>query len=71
MLTFGFFYVWLCIPETKGLSLEEVDEMYRTGVKPWRSAEWKPHQKHLAHAHHDGAGTPTEKPTVKQSENGM
>ena len=31
------------IPETRGLSLEEVDEMYREGVKPWRSSSWKPH----------------------------
>ncbi|KZV66564.1 general substrate transporter [Peniophora sp. CONT] len=43
MLIFGFFYVWLFIPETKGLSLEEVDELYREGVKPWRSVGWKPH----------------------------
>ncbi|KAJ6541680.1 general substrate transporter [Mycena capillaripes] len=42
MLVFGFGYVYLCIPETKGLSLEEVDEMYSSGVKPWHSAGWKP-----------------------------
>ncbi|KAG8852123.1 hypothetical protein FRB96_008924 [Tulasnella sp. 330] len=46
MLVVAFFYVWLLIPETKGLSLEEVDEMYRSGVKPWRSAEWKPSHKY-------------------------
>ncbi|KAJ6479188.1 general substrate transporter [Mycena vitilis] len=43
VLVFGFGYVYLCIPETKGLSLEEVDEMYRSGVKPWHSASWTPH----------------------------
>ncbi|KAJ3574621.1 hypothetical protein NP233_g1641 [Leucocoprinus birnbaumii] len=43
MLVFGFGYVYLFVPETKGLSLEEVDEMYRSGVKPWNSADWKPH----------------------------
>ncbi|KAI0065343.1 general substrate transporter [Artomyces pyxidatus] len=43
MLTFGFFYVYIFIPETKGLSLEEVDEMYRDGVRPWNSSGWKPH----------------------------
>ncbi|KAJ7762317.1 general substrate transporter [Mycena maculata] len=43
MLVFGYFYVYLCIPETKGLSLEEVDEMYRSGVKPWNSAGWTSH----------------------------
>ncbi|KAJ7726395.1 general substrate transporter [Mycena metata] len=42
VLVFGFGYVYLCIPETKGLSLEEVDEMYRSGVKPWHSTDWKP-----------------------------
>ncbi|KAJ7157287.1 general substrate transporter [Mycena filopes] len=43
MLVFGYGYVYLFIPETKGLSLEEVDEMYRSGVKPWHSAQWTPH----------------------------
>ncbi|KAJ6606815.1 general substrate transporter [Mycena sp. CBHHK59/15] len=43
MLVFGYVYVYFFIPETKGLSLEEVDEMYRSGVKPWNSADWKPH----------------------------
>lgn len=50
MLVFGFFYVWLFIPETKGLSLEEVDEMYRSGVKPWQSAGWRPSAKHVNEA---------------------
>jgi len=49
MLVFGFVYVYLFIPETKGLSLEEVDEMYRAKVKPWRSAGWVPAGKHLHH----------------------
>ncbi|KAJ7665666.1 general substrate transporter [Mycena rosella] len=43
MLVFGYGYVYLFIPETKGLSLEEVDEMYRSGVKPWNSPSWKSH----------------------------
>ncbi|QRV92065.1 Sugar (and other) transporter [Ceratobasidium sp. AG-Ba] len=69
MLTFGFVYVWLCIPETKGLSLEEVDEMYRAGIKPWRSVGWKPHEKHLTHGHHaPEASTPDEKPVDVQQE---
>lgn len=49
MLVFGYAYVYLLIPETKGLSLEEVDEMYRSGVKPWNSPSWKPHL--LDHMH--------------------
>ncbi|KAG7099954.1 hypothetical protein E1B28_001747 [Marasmius oreades] len=52
MLVFGYVYVWLFIPETKGLSLEEVDEMYRAGIKPWRSASWKPHLLEEAHEKH-------------------
>ncbi|THH32820.1 hypothetical protein EUX98_g1313 [Antrodiella citrinella] len=47
MLVFGYAFVYLCIPETKGLSLEEVDEMYRARVKPWNSASWRPRQKHF------------------------
>ncbi|KAF4623455.1 hypothetical protein D9613_002266 [Agrocybe pediades] len=49
MLVFGFGYVYLFIPETKGLTLEEVDEMYRSGVKPWNSPGWKPHLSEEAH----------------------
>ncbi|KIY64491.1 general substrate transporter [Cylindrobasidium torrendii FP15055 ss-10] len=44
VLVFGWFYVYFFIPETKGLSLEEVDEMYRANVKPWRSSTWRPSQ---------------------------
>ncbi|KAF9820003.1 hypothetical protein IEO21_01665 [Rhodonia placenta] len=47
MLLFGFVYVYFFIPETAGLSLEEVDELYRSGVKPWNSLNWKPAEKHL------------------------
>lgn len=55
MLVVAFIYVYFFIPETKGLTLEEVDEMYRSGVKPWNSASWVPtlsqraHEKTLAH----------------------
>ena len=41
-LLFAFVYVFFFIPETKGISLEEVDELYRTGVKPWKSSNWTP-----------------------------
>lgn len=58
MLVFGWFYVYFFIPETRGLSLEEVDEMYRSHVKPWRSADWKPADKHLHH--HAAAGKASE-----------
>lgn len=35
-------YVFFCIPETRRLSLEEVDEMYRSGTPAWRTNGWKP-----------------------------
>ncbi|CCD23836.1 sugar porter family MFS transporter NDAI_0C01750 [Naumovozyma dairenensis CBS 421] len=41
-LCFSYFYVFLFIPETKGLSLEEVNTMWEEGVLPWKSAEWVP-----------------------------
>jgi len=47
MLIFGVVYVYLLVPETKGLSLEEVDEMYRSGVKPWNSTKWTPSHAHF------------------------
>jgi SP family sugar:H+ symporter-like MFS transporter len=53
MLLFGYVYVYLFIPETKGLSLEEVDEMYRAGVKPWNSPGWRPHLSEEAHKAHE------------------
>ncbi|KAF8529690.1 general substrate transporter [Hysterangium stoloniferum] len=51
MLTFGYVYVYLFVPETKGLTLEEVDEMYRARIAPWRSVYWKPSGRlHVRHA---------------------
>lgn len=47
MLVFGFVYVYLFIPETKGLSLEEVDELYRSRIPPWKSSSWRPAEKHI------------------------
>lgn len=41
-LVFSYFYVFLFIPETKGLTLEEVDEMWVDGVLPWKSNSWVP-----------------------------
>ncbi|KAI8980586.1 general substrate transporter [Trametes punicea] len=64
MLVFGYVYVWLFIPETKGLSLEEVDEMYRAGVKPWNSVGWRPSEKHI----HDKVGATTEVREVKEKD---
>ncbi|KAF3985097.1 hypothetical protein FT663_03635 [Candidozyma haemuli var. vulneris] len=50
-LLFSFFYVYFFVYETKGLSLEEVDEMYASGVSAWKSADWvPPSTAHMAHA---------------------
>lgn len=37
--------------ETKGLSLEEVDEMYSQNILPWKSANWiPPSAEQMAHS---------------------
>jgi len=41
-LIFAFFYVFFLIPETKGISLEEVDELYRSKIPAWKSTSWQP-----------------------------
>ncbi|KAF8079163.1 general substrate transporter [Lyophyllum atratum] len=71
MLLFGYVYVYLFIPETKGLSLEEVDEMYRSGVKPWNSANWKPQlieQLHKEKPAHNDVRDSAEKQSSEQAE---
>lgn len=37
------------MPEVKGLSLEEVDELYRANIKPWKSASWRPASRGVSH----------------------
>lgn len=41
-LAFSYFYVFFFVPETKGLTLEEVNTMWEEGVLPWKSASWIP-----------------------------
>lgn len=77
MLVFGFGYVWLCVPEVKGLSLEEIDELYRSGVKPWNSAKWTPSGGRYAHKHeilenekspgaHVGTAADSSEPSIRE-----
>lgn len=50
-LLFSFFYVYFFVMETKGLSLEEVDELYASKTLPWKSSSWVPPSlEHMAHA---------------------
>ena len=44
-LCFSYFYVFFFIPETKGLTLEEVNTMWEEGVLPWKSPNWVPPSK--------------------------
>ncbi len=41
-LLFSIIFVIFVVPETRGLSLEQVDELYASYVKPRLSASWKP-----------------------------
>ncbi|CAK9785869.1 putative sugar transporter [Cutaneotrichosporon oleaginosum] len=41
------FYVFFFIPETAGITLEQVDELYRSGVPAWRSTTWKPSERRV------------------------
>ncbi|CAL9733662.1 high-affinity hexose transporter Hxt6p [Monosporozyma servazzii] len=47
-LVFAFLYVFFFVPETKGLTLEEVNTMWEEGVLPWKSANWVPPSRRTA-----------------------
>ncbi|KAI5953910.1 hypothetical protein CANMA_004749 [Candida margitis] len=41
-LVFSIFFVYFMVYETKGLSLEDVDELYQSGIPAWKSTNWTP-----------------------------
>ncbi|SJM84864.1 probable High-affinity hexose transporter HXT6 [Zygosaccharomyces bailii] len=47
-LVFAYFYVFFFVPETKGLTLEEVNDMWMENVLPWKSPSWIPPNKRNA-----------------------
>ncbi|AQZ11821.1 HXT5 (YHR096C) and HXT3 (YDR345C) [Zygosaccharomyces parabailii] len=48
-MVFAYFYVFFFVNETKGLTLEEVNEMYWEGVLPWKSNDWVPPARRTAY----------------------
>ncbi|KJZ76885.1 hypothetical protein HIM_03762 [Hirsutella minnesotensis 3608] len=64
LCTCAFVYSYFLIPETKGLSLEQVDKMMEE-TTPRKSAKWKPHS---TFANTIGAGDYIEKPIVEDVE---
>ncbi len=40
ILVFAWFYVYFMIPETKGLSLEDVEFLYSQKIAPWKTPKW-------------------------------
>ncbi|CCD25512.1 sugar porter family MFS transporter NDAI_0F01940 [Naumovozyma dairenensis CBS 421] len=41
-LVFSWFYVFIFVPETKGLQLDDINVMWEEGVLSWKSASWVP-----------------------------
>lgn len=44
-LLFSIAFIYLFVPETKGLGFEDVDEMYAANIPAWKSSSWNPSPK--------------------------
>lgn len=55
--TLSLLFAYFFIPETKGLSLEQVDQMMAE-TTPKQSAKWKPHETYTQRARREAAGAP-------------
>ncbi|KAI5269829.1 putative glucose transporter rco-3 [Aureobasidium subglaciale] len=55
LCTCAFVYSWFLVPETKGLSLEQVDRMMEE-TTPRTSAKWKPHETFATSVGHANGG---------------
>jgi SP family sugar:H+ symporter-like MFS transporter len=63
---FAVFFVWFFVHETKNLTLEQINEMFASGVSPWGSLKWQPseHLQPSANNGDDKAGA--EAPALKE-----
>lgn len=64
LCTCAFVYTYFLVPETKGLSLEQVDKMFEE-TTPRKSAKWKPTSTFASSL---GAGEYLEKSTIENAE---
>lgn len=64
----GFLFVWLMIYETKGLSLEQVDELYEMVDKAWLSKKFRPkvNFRDASTAEQGGGGPGSRKMSLRQ-----
>lgn len=53
LCTAAFVYTYFFVPETKGLTLEQVDKMFEE-TTPRTSSKWKPTKTFASHAAKDG-----------------